>query len=359
MATVPGLDPELEPAAVTVPQGWEAEPRLFDLPADGGQVPRVRPAAPAGVARGSVRRRRRQAPLLLAVDGNGLAHRAYHGVGGAGAPPAAAAERVLTMLARVADQTRPTACVIGFDDPVASLRRQLHPAYKSARPPKDDALVELLVALPELLASLGFTVVTPAGLEADDVLGSAAALASARQAACALATGDQDAFALVSPTVQVWYLLGGRIQRVSPSWLRERYGVGPGAYPALAALRGDASDCLPGVKGIGAVTAARLLTAFGDVEAALAAPAAVARLLGSWVAEALVAGHDTYQRNRELMAIRADVPLDVAACNRRLDPRAVAATLRERGLDEALAPRLLGAFGLLGRAAWRLAQPAG
>jgi DNA polymerase-1 len=325
--------PEVAPDPAAGAAGPEAEPpRLFDVPADGAQQ-RARAAA---AARRPAGRRRRLAPLLLAVDGNGLAHRAFHGVGGAGAAPGEASARVLTMLARIAEATRPTACVVGFDDPLASLRRDRDPAYKSARPPKDDVLVELLADLPGLLADLGLTVVTPPGLEADDVLGSAAALANRRQVACALATGDQDAFALVSPTVQVWYLLGGRIERVSPSWLRDRYGVGPAAYPAFAALRGDASDCLPGVKGIGAVTAARLLAAFGDVDAALAAPAAVARLLGSWVAEALVAGSDTYRRNRE-----------------------VGAALRERGLDEALAPRLLAAFSLLGRAAWRMAEPAG
>jgi DNA polymerase-1 len=251
---------------------------------------------------------------------------------------------------------RPTGCVVGFDDPVRSLRRDRHPGYKAARPPKDDALVGFLEQLPELLALLGLAVVVPDGLEADDVLGSAAALARRRGIAAALATGDQDAFALVAPTVQVFYLVtGARMQQVSPSWLRARYGVTPQAYPAFAALRGDASDCLPGVRGIGAVTAARLLAAYGDVEAALADPAGVARLLGPWVVEALVTQRATYERNRELMAIRDDVALDVAACNRPLRRQAVLQVLEEHGAAD-LADRFLGGFAFLGRAAWRRSE---
>jgi 5'-3' exonuclease len=331
------------------------DPRLFALDEPATERP----------SRADLRRRRggrgprRPAPVLLAVDGNGLAHRGFHAVGGAEAPSGAAVERVLAMLARIAGTTRATACVVGFDDPARSLRRDRHPGYKAARPPKDGALVALLEELPALLRRLGLCVAVPPGLEADDVLGSAAALARRRGVAAALATGDQDAFALVAPTVQVFYLTtGGRMQPVSPSWLRARYGVGPAAYPDFAALRGDASDCLPGVRGIGAVTAARLLEAYPDVAAALADPAGVARLLGPWVAEALVTHGDTWRRNRELMAIRDDVALDVAACNRPLDGGRVAALLAERRLDE-LAGRFLGAFALLGRAAWRRAPAAG
>ena len=83
-------------------------------------------------------------------------------------------------------------------------------------------------------------------------------------------------------------------------------------------------------------------------------PAGVARLLGGWVAEALVTQRATYELNRELMAIRDDVPLDVAACTRRLDARTVAAVLEDYDAAD-LTGRFLGAFTQLGRAAWRRA----
>jgi 5'-3' exonuclease len=332
-----------------IPAGVPEDLRLFSVPENGSAVApaRRRPSRPRG--------RGRPAPLLLAVDGNGLVHRAFHAVGGAGGEPGEALERVLAMLAKIGSEVRPTACVIGFDDPVHSLRRTRHPAYKAARPPKSMELLELLDEMPGLLRSLGLSVVVPDALEADDVLGSAAALASERMVAATLATGDQDAFALVRPTVRVLLMVaGGRLEQVSPSWLRARYGVGPEQYPAFAALRGDSSDCLPGVRGIGAVTAAKLLGAYPDVEDALADPAGVAGLLGSWVVEALVNDRATYQLNRELMAIRTDVPLDLGACNRRLDRRQVTEVLAERGLED-LADRFLGCFAWLGRAAWRRA----
>jgi 5'-3' exonuclease len=332
-------------------------PQLFALDEPVGEGAALPPAPPRQdpVRRRPGRGSRRPVPVLLAVDGNGLAHRAFHAVGGAEGPPGEARQRVLAMLARIGAATRPSACVVGFDDPIRSLRRDRHPGYKSARPPKDDALVDLLGELPGLLRQLGICVAVPDGLEADDVLGSAAALARRRGVAAALATGDQDAFALVAPTVQVFYLVtGGRMEQVSPSWLRDRYGVGPAAYSAFAALRGDASDCLPGIKGIGAVTAARLLAAYGTVEAALADPAGVARLLGAWVAEALVTQRSTYELNRELMAIRDDVPLDLASCTRRLDARRVTDVLEEHNAGD-LTGRFLGGFAQLGRTAWRRA----
>jgi hypothetical protein len=194
-------------------------PQLFvlDEPAGGPAAVPVPPRREGQGRRRQGRGSRRPVPVLLAVDGNGLAHRAYHAVGGADGPPGEAAQRVLAMLARIGAATRPSACVVGFDDPARSLRRDRHPGYKSARPPKDDALVELLDELPGLLRRIGLCVAVPEGLEADDVLGSAAALAGRRGVAAALATGDQDAFALVAPTVQVFYLVtGGRMEQVSP-----------------------------------------------------------------------------------------------------------------------------------------------
>jgi hypothetical protein len=194
-------------------------PQLFVLDEPAGAPPVPAPKRREGPGRRRQGRgSRRPVPVLLAVDGNGLAHRAYHAVGGAGGPPGEARQRVLAMLARIGAATRPSACVVGFDDPLRSLRRDRHPGYKSARPPKDDALVELLDELPGLLRRIGLCVAVPEGLEADDVLGSAAALAGRRGVAAALATGDQDAFALVAPTVQVFYLVtGGRMEQVSPS----------------------------------------------------------------------------------------------------------------------------------------------
>ena len=336
-----------------LPPGRPAPLPLFEPPGSAG--PDLDGQAPA-----RQRRPRRPPPLLLAVDGNGLAHRAWHAAGGQDAPLAAARQAFLRLLLRVAAAARPTACVVGFDDPEpgSSLRRAAHPSYKAGRPPKPPGLAAFLDELPALLDDLGLAVVVPAGLEADDVLGSAAWAAERRGAAATLATGDRDAFALVTASVAVWWLRdGGRVEPVSPSWLRARYGVLPAAWPDLAALCGDPSDALPGVTGVGPVTAARLLAAYPDVHAALADPEGLARLVGERAARALAEQRATYERNRQLMAIRRDLPLDLAASARPLRPAAVRAALDAAGAAS-LARPLLRAFELLGRAWWRRASPA-
>lgn len=344
--------------AATDGQPPDAELRLFALPGPVTQLSAQPAGQGRGRARGGSRRgRRRPSPLLLVVDGTGLAHRVFHAVGGPEAPEEAPVERFLAVLCRLATDARATACLVGFDDPVRSLRRDADPVYKAQRPPKPSELVELLDRLPDILSELGLAVVTPPGLEADDVLGSAAAAADRHRVAATLATGDRDAFSLVRPTVSVWYLgNGGSVERVSPSWLAARYGVKPAAYLDFAALRGDTSDNLPGVRGIGAMTAARLLSAYTTVEAALADPHGVSRLLGPSLTHTLVEGRAIFMHNRDLMRIRTDVAIDLDACNQALDRATVTRLLRSAGIAD-LTERVLRSFSLLGQAAWRCPPP--
>jgi DNA polymerase-1 len=353
--SVPDAAPEVAPGGV--PE-TDAALRLFELPPEQDVAARPvlwKPARPRQRAARSGRRR--PAPMLLAVDGNALAHRVWHAVGGDQAPDLDATERFLTVLSRLAGSARPTACVVGFDDPRRSVRRELHPAYKAQRPAKSGQLVRFLDRLPEVLAELGLCVVTPPGLEADDVLGSAADLAHRRGVAATLITGDRDSFALVSQTVNVMLLgNGGSTSRVSPSWLSSRYGVNPAAYADFAALRGDTSDNLRGVKGIGEMTAARLLAAYPSVEAAVADPAGLTRLLGPYLASVMVDQHDVFKRNLEVMRIRTDVALDLDACVCPLSRQAVAEALDRCGLED-LTERVLRGFSALGRAAWRAPLP--
>ena len=332
--------------------------RLFELPpeeAEAARPVRWRPAVPR---RPQARRApRRPAPHLLVVDGNALAHRVYHAVGGDDAPELDAVERFLTMLSRHAATARPTAFVVGFDDPERSVRRELHADYKAQRPAKSASLKHFLDRIPGVLTDLGLCVVIPPGLEADDVLGSGAELARRRCVPATLVTGDRDAFALVCATVNVWLLgNGGSTARVAPSYLGTNYGVGPAAYADFAALRGDASDNLGGVRGIGAMTAARLLAAYPSVDAAYDDPAGVHRLLGPYLARVLLDQRDVFEHHREVMRIRTDIPLDLDACTRPLDRGPVTGTLAEFGLED-IADRLLGSFSALGRAAWRRPPP--
>lgn len=259
------------------------------------------------------------APLLLAVDGNSLVHRAFHAwSGGSVEQPAWAVRGLLTQLVAAVDRVRPTAVVIGFDDADSSWRREQWPQYKSTRSEKLPALVEQLDLAVAAMRALGIAVVVPAGLEADDVLASAAAYARDAGGTSVIVTSDRDAFSLIDGHTSVLRIINGGVDAsplLTPERLVMLLGVRPEQYRDYAALRGDPSDCLPGVTGVGPKTAARLLSIFGTAAAAFADPAAVSRELGVGVARRLAAeeAYANWALNCEVMAQRCDLDLGLAA----------------------------------------------
>ncbi|GAB7046280.1 5'-3' exonuclease [Catenuloplanes indicus] len=259
-------------------------------------------------------------PLLLVLDGNSLIHRTYHaGSGDPGDLEAWALRGFARYAARAVSRLRPDAIVVGFDCPVSSERRANYPAYKAQRPDKPGDLVAQLAAAPELLAAAGLCTVIPAGFEADDVLASAAAHARRAGWRAILMTSDRDAFALIDDTTSVLRLRNGGFDEavlIDAAALHELCGVHPHQYLDYAALRGDPSDNLPGVRGFGAAISARLLAALGTVDAAWAdldgdGGQAVRAAVGDVAADRLAApeSRDVVARNRRLMRMRADLPI--------------------------------------------------
>jgi len=205
--------------------------------------------------------------LLLAVDGDSFAHRAYHGL-----PKSVRLNAVVgftNMLTRLWEQEGPDALLVGWDTlSTPTYRHEAYAPYQSGRV-FDDALLEQLDILPELVAALGFLVAKAPGYEADDFL---AAAARAWDGPVLVATSDRDAFQLVSGRVTILQPAKGvsELVRIGPDGVRERYGVEPEQVPDLIALRGDPSDKLPGARGVGPKKAAGLLAQYGSLEAALA-----------------------------------------------------------------------------------------
>ncbi len=213
---------------------------------------------------------------LLALDGNSLLHRAFHASAASGfrtpdGLPGWAVRGVLSQLVTAADRVCADAVVVGFDDPTASVRRERWPSYKAHRTPKPPALeVQLEVAV-DALRGLGVQVVVPPGLEADDVLASAAAHAPTVGARTVVVTSDRDSFALIGEHTRMLRILNGGVDAsplLDPQRLVTLTGVRPEQYLDYAALRGDASDNLAGVPGFGPKTTARLLAALGSARAA-------------------------------------------------------------------------------------------
>lgn len=261
---------------------------------------------------------------LLALDGNSVLHRSFHagartGFRTSAGRPGWAVRGLLEQLVAAADRACADAVVIGFDDPEASIRRDRWPDYKAQRPDKPETLIDQLADAAELLAGMGLPVVVPIGLEADDVLAAASRAATAAGWQSVLATSDRDAFALIDDTTRVLRLINGGVDAspmLTPERLKLLTGVTPQQYRDLAALRGDPSDNLPGIKGIGQVVGARLLAEFGSGEALFddldaggercrtcAGPALTARL-------ATEEARERWEFNRLVMTPHADVTVD-------------------------------------------------
>lgn len=291
---------------------------------------------------------------LLAVDGNSLLHRAFHASAATGfrtpdGRPGWAVRGLLSQLVSAVDRVCADAVVVGFDDPAQSVRRERWPSYKAHRAPKPPTLEEQLESAVVVLRELGVAVVVPRGLEADDVLASAAALAPSLGARTVVATSDRDSFALIGAQTRMLRILNGGADAsplLDPDRLVTLVGVRPEQYLDYAALRGDPSDNLPGVPGFGPKTAARLLTALGSARAAFAdaatGGAACREAVGAARAATLAttAAREVWELNCAVMTMvdTVDLGLDLG-----LDLGTGLGTLP---LDEARISEVYGRFGL-------------
>jgi DNA polymerase I len=206
---------------------------------------------------------------LLVVDGDSLAHRAYHAL-----PKSIKYNAVVgftNMLLRLWEQEEPRAVFVGWDTLTEpTYRHEAFAAYQSGRE-FDDSLVEQLDLLPPLVEAFGFATAKGAGYEADDFVAAAVKAEEARGGTAVVVTSDRDLFQLASErTVIVTPVRGvSELARVGPDEVRERYGVDPEQVPDFIALRGDPSDRLPGAPGVGPKTAASILKQHGSLAAAL------------------------------------------------------------------------------------------
>ena len=207
---------------------------------------------------------------LLVVDGDSLAHRAYHAM-----PKSIRFNGVLgfaNMLLRLWENEEPRAVLVGWDTyEIPTYRHNEFEPYQSGRV-FEESLLEQLPMMVQLVSAMGFAYAKEGGFEADDFLGAAVAFEEARGGTVLVASGDRDAFQLVSDRTTVLHPVRGvsEIARIGPEEVGERYGVEPRQVPDFIALRGDPSDKLPGAKGVGPKTAASLLKQYGSLETMLA-----------------------------------------------------------------------------------------
>jgi DNA polymerase-1 len=212
---------------------------------------------------------------LLVIDGDNLAHRAYHSMPkslkSSDGRPINAIVGWTNMLVTLWENEQPRSMFVAWDTlGVDTYRHKLWPTYQGGRV-FDDAIVKQLNLLPSLAAAFGFGVGKQAGYEADDFMAAAAQAETARGGHSLLLTTDRDAYQLVNESVTVLAPRSGvrDLVRIGPSQVVERMGVLPEQIPDFKALAGDASDNIPGARGIGPKAAASLLLKYGTLEAIL------------------------------------------------------------------------------------------
>jgi len=204
---------------------------------------------------------------LLAVDGNSMAHRAWHAIRESeDATGAFVLGGMMTLMSSVWHHGPFDAVFVAFDDEV-NARKEWHPTYKADRHTDDDLRTRLR-ALPDHFAAAGIATAVEPGIEADDLLAAVTVEATRRGWRTDVLSGDRDLLPLVDDHVRLLRPRAtmGDLLAYDPGLVRSEYGVEPSAYRHLAALRGDPSDGLPGVDGIGAKTAARLLADHGTLD---------------------------------------------------------------------------------------------
>ena len=209
--------------------------------------------------------------LMIAVDGNSLIHRNYHALAGSGlrtesGEPSWAVKGFWNQLLACVDRVGADHVLVAFDS-AKTLRAEEYSQYKAGRAKKDPDLIAQLQSAPGHLAAAGLHVVMVEGYEADDVVASAARRNTDEGAQTVIVTSDRDAFSLINTTTKVLRIINGGVDAsplLDSEKLRTLVGVRPDQYRLYAALRGDTSDNLPGVLGVGPKTAVKLLNGLDE-----------------------------------------------------------------------------------------------
>ena len=210
---------------------------------------------------------------LLAIDGNSIINRAFYGIRLLTTKDGRFTNAVygfINILSRLKELEQPDGIAVAFDLKKPTFRHIKYPEYKAGRHATPPELLEQFEPLKKWLTAMGYTVLEKEGFEADDILGSLAALCEKNNSECVIATGDRDALQLISPSVRVVLSAtrAGAPEVISfdTAALFEKYGLTPAQMIELKALMGDSSDNIPGVTGVGEKTATDLISRFGSID---------------------------------------------------------------------------------------------
>ena len=255
--------------------------------------------------------------LLLVIDGNSIANRAFYGIKLLTTKDGRYTNAIfgfLNIMNSLLRECEPDEVAIAFDLKHPTFRHEMYDGYKGTRHAMPDELAQQMPILKELLTDLGYRQVSAKGWEADDILGTLAAACEARRDDCFLATGDRDSLQLVSETTTVLLATSAmgrsKTETMDLDAIHEKYGIEPKQLIEVKSLMGDTSDNIPGVKGIGEKTAMTLVKNFGTLDSVydhLDSP-----IIKPRQRENLLACREDAYLSHTLGTIRTDAPIDTA-----------------------------------------------
>jgi len=258
---------------------------------------------------------------LLLLDGHSLAYRAFFALpvenfSTTTGQPTNAVYGFTSMLINVIRDEQPTHIAVAFDLSAPTFRHAAYAEYKATRSETPTDFRGQVSLVKEVLEALRIPMLEASGFEADDVIATLATQASAQHMDVLIVTGDRDAFQLVDEHVTVLMTRKGisDMTRFTPDEVMAKYGLTPAQYPDFAALRGDPSDNLPGVPGVGEKTAIKLVQQFGTLAQMCDRVDEVPGKVGANLREHLA----SVMRNRQLTELLRDVPLDLGPADLRM-----------------------------------------
>ncbi len=265
-------------------------------------------------------------PELFLIDGNSLAYRAFfalpESIGTSDGRPTNAIYGLASMLVKIIDEHHPAGVVVAWDAGMSG-REVTYDLYKAQRKPRPDLLREQWPHLMPLVEAFGYTNVKVEGYEADDVIASLVRQAREEGIEVMVVTGDRDAYQLVDEGVRVMSTSRGITETkiYDRDAVEERYGVPPELITDLMGLRGDTSDNIPGVPGVGEKTATQLLQQFGSLEGVLSS---VEEISGAKRKQNLIEHADDARMSKQLATLQFEIETGV-------DMAAVMGTTTDRG----------------------------
>jgi DNA polymerase I len=290
-------------------------------------------------------------PTFLLLDGHSLAYRAFYALPEdlrtKTGQQTNAVYGFTSMLIKLLADRRPDNVVVTFDKGRDEARTAAYAEYKANRSSPPDAFRPQVDLIQQVLEVLDIPVVVVPGVEADDIIATLADRAVEAGFDVFVVTGDRDAMQLASEHVTILYNVRGisDVREMTPAAVREKYGVAPEQYVQYAALRGDTSDNLPGVPGVGEKTAAKLITEFGDIDGIYAN---IDRVGGKKVPAMLLEHEPQVRINTSVMALRHDVEVDADIADLRMGTfdadavRSLFGTLEFRALYDRFVADVLG-----------------